>query len=94
MVDVGDKASTEREAVAAATIQIAPSAMETVRQGRVEKGNVVETARLAGIMAAKKTAELIPLCHPLALHHVEVKVTDVGSGFDITARVDAPSHAE
>jgi len=87
MVDVGDKASTERQAVAAGTIQIAPTAMETVRQGRVEKGNVVETARLAGIMAAKKTSELIPLCHPLALHHVDVEVTDVGSGFDITARV-------
>ena len=89
MVDVGDKEPTTREAVAAGTIQISPQAMQQVREGRTAKGNVVETARLAGVMAAKKTAELIPLCHPLALDHVDVEITESDRGFEIRARVRA-----
>jgi len=58
-----------------------------VRQGRLAKGNVLETARLAGIMAAKRTAELVPLCHSLPLEHVEIEIRDIGSGFEIEASV-------
>jgi cyclic pyranopterin phosphate synthase len=87
MVDVGDKELTSREAVAAGTIRISPEAMQQVREGRTAKGNVVETARLAGVMAAKKTAELIPLCHPLLLEHVDVEITESDHGFEIRARV-------
>ena len=87
MVDVSRKASTKREAVAAGTISIAPEAMELVRKGRIAKGNVVETARLAGIMAAKRTSELVPLCHPLPIDHIEVDVGESGEGFEIRARV-------
>jgi cyclic pyranopterin phosphate synthase len=87
MVDVNRKASTKREAVAAGNIRIAPEAMELVRKGRIAKGNVVETARLAGIMAAKKTSELVPLCHPLPVDHIEIDVDDSEDGFEIRARV-------
>jgi len=87
MVDVGDKNETRREALAAGTIRIAPDAMQQVREGRTRKGNVVETARLAGIMAAKKTSELIPLCHPLPLDHVDIEITETDGGLEIRARV-------
>lgn len=87
MVDVGDKDQTRREALAAGTIRIAPEAMRQVREGRTRKGNVVETARLAGIMAAKRTSELIPLCHTLPLDHVDVEITQSDGGFEIRARV-------
>jgi len=87
MVDVGDKNETGREALAAGTIRIAPDAMQQVREGRTRKGNVVETARLAGIMAAKKTSELIPLCHPLPLDHVDIEITETDGGLEIRARV-------
>lgn len=87
MVDVGDKAVSKRRAVAAARVQVSKTAMDEVRAGRITKGNVVETARLAGIQAAKKTAELIPLCHTLPLDHVAIEIRDVGTGFDIEAEV-------
>jgi len=87
MVDVGDKSVSQRQAVAAGRIRISPQAMEEVRQGRLAKGNVLETARLAGIMAAKRTAELVPLCHSLPLEHVEIEIRDIGSGFEIEASV-------
>jgi cyclic pyranopterin phosphate synthase len=87
MVDVGRKDSTERVAVAAGIIRVAPEAMERVREGRIAKGNVIETARLAGIMAAKKTSDLVPLCHPLAIDHIDIDVKDIGEGFEIRARV-------
>ncbi len=86
MVDVSRKASTRRQAIATGKIQVAPEAMETVRAGQIAKGNVVETARLAGIMAAKRTSELIPLCHPLPLDHIDIAIVDVGTGFEIEAR--------
>ncbi|MFC3174279.1 cyclic pyranopterin monophosphate synthase MoaC [Novosphingobium bradum] len=70
MVDVGGKAETIREAVATGRIRMSPAALSAIRDGEVPKGDVLAAARIAGIMAAKKTAELIPLCHPLALTSV------------------------
>jgi cyclic pyranopterin phosphate synthase len=87
MVDVGDKAVTARLAVARGRIRIAPEAMALARSNALAKGGVVEVARIAGIMAAKRTAETIPLCHPLALSHVDVELTAAADGFDIEARV-------
>lgn len=72
MVDVGSKAETKRVAVAAGRIRMSPEALAAIRDGDVPKGDVLAAARIAGIMAAKKTAELIPLCHPLALDAVTV----------------------
>lgn len=72
MVDVSAKDVTEREAVAEAIVVLSPEAFATVREGNAPKGDVLATARIAGIMAAKKTAELIPLCHPLALSKADV----------------------
>lgn len=87
MVDVSDKSETAREAVAAGRIRVSPKAMAAVAGGRSAKGNVIETARLAGILAAKKTAELIPLCHPLSIEHIEVAIEASEDGFEIEARV-------
>jgi cyclic pyranopterin phosphate synthase len=87
MVDVSVKPVTVREAVARGRITIAPAAMRLVRAGRLEKGGVVEVARLAGILAAKRTAETIPLCHPLALAYVDVELAPRRDGFVIEARV-------
>lgn len=72
MVDVGDKPATARIAVARAAVRMAPETLALVREGRAAKGDVLAVARLAGIMAAKRTADLIPLCHPLPLTRVEV----------------------
>ena len=72
MVDVGGKAETARVAIASGRIQMSPEALTAIRQGDVPKGDVLAAARIAGIMAAKKTAELIPLCHPLALDSVGI----------------------
>jgi cyclic pyranopterin monophosphate synthase len=73
MVDVGDKNVTERIAKATATITMQPETLALIQDGKAKKGDVLGVARLAGIMAAKKTADLIPLCHPLALSHVGVE---------------------
>jgi cyclic pyranopterin monophosphate synthase len=75
MVDVSDKPATERIAVAEAIIQISQETFDLVIAGEIKKGDVLATARIAGIMAAKKTSELIPLCHPLMLSHVGVEFT-------------------
>jgi cyclic pyranopterin phosphate synthase len=72
MVDVSAKPVTSREAVARGEIHLSPGTLDLIESQSIAKGNVVATARLAGIMAAKKTGELIPLCHPLALSHCEV----------------------
>ena len=72
MVDIGGKAETHRVAVAEGCIRMNPAALAAIRNGTVPKGDVLAAARIAGIMAAKKTAELIPLCHPLALTSVTV----------------------
>ena len=73
MVDVGEKPQTRRRAVAAGSISMLPETLDMILQGSHKKGDVLGIARIAGIMAAKKTAELIPLCHPLALTRVTVE---------------------
>ncbi|NJL88006.1 MAG: cyclic pyranopterin monophosphate synthase MoaC [Leptolyngbyaceae cyanobacterium SM1_1_3] len=75
MVDVSAKAPTVRRAIAAATLKMQPETLATIEAGNVPKGDVIGTARLAGIMAAKQTANLIPLCHPLPIQKVEVQIT-------------------
>jgi cyclic pyranopterin phosphate synthase len=87
MVDVGDKAVTDREAVARGSIVMSKDARRLIQSGDNKKGDPIQAARLAGIMAAKKTSELIPLCHPLNLSHVSVDLTPNKKGYDIEARV-------
>ncbi len=87
MVDVSDKAVTTREAVARGRITMSRLALRQIRAGTVKKGDPLQTARLAGIMAAKRTSDVIPLCHPLVLSHVEVELRPVRDGYDILARV-------
>jgi cyclic pyranopterin monophosphate synthase len=87
MVDVGAKAVTLREAVAHGSITMSREALRLIRTGRVKKGDPLQTARLAGILAAKQTSALIPLCHPLPLTGVDVELTARSRGYDIEARV-------
>ena len=87
MVDVGDKAVTAREAWAQGTVTMSPAALRAIRTKTVAKGDVLQVARLAGILAAKQTASLIPLCHPLPLSHIQVDLTPIRQGFRIDARV-------
>ena len=75
MVDVSDKDITDRTATAHGTVLMAPETLKLVIDGTVKKGDVISVARLAGIMAAKRTSDLIPLCHPLALNKVDVDLT-------------------
>lgn len=72
MVDVGDKDTTDRRAVAHATVEMRAETLALIRDNGLKKGDVLGTARLAGVMGAKRTSDLIPLCHPLALTHVDV----------------------
>lgn len=74
MVDVGDKAITHRTAITEGIIEMQPETLQLIIHGEHKKGDVLAIARIAGIMASKKTADLIPLCHPLALTHVEVNL--------------------
>ncbi len=87
MVDVGGKADTERVAVAAGEVRMRAETLAAIRAGQIKKGDVLTTAQLAGVMAAKRTSDLIPLCHPLALTHVEVicELRDELPGVAITA---------
>jgi cyclic pyranopterin monophosphate synthase len=89
MVDVSGKAVTERVAVAEGKVIMQPTTLDIVRQGDAKKGDVLGIARVAGVMAAKRTHELIPLCHPLALSQIEVDATPDAKlpGIKITARV-------
>src|SRR5271155_3317290 len=89
MVDVSGKAVTEREAVAAGCVIMQAATLDIVRKGDAKKGDVLGTARIAGIMAAKRTHELIPLCHPLAISQVEVELTPDTKlpGIEVRARV-------
>ncbi len=87
MVDVGDKPVTTREAVARGSIAMSAVARKLIRSGAVKKGDPLQAARLAGIMAAKKTSELIPLCHPLVLSHVSIELTPTRAGYAIEGRV-------
>ena len=97
MVDVGDKAVSARLAVAAATVVMRPATLRLITQGRLPKGDVLAVARLAGITAAKRTADLIPLCHPLALSHVDVQLTPRARGrlaIETTVRLEGRTGAE
>jgi cyclic pyranopterin phosphate synthase len=83
MVDVGAKQVTDRRAVARARVRVSPETMAAIRRGDAPKGDVVGTARIAGIQAAKRTAELIPLCHPLPLSFVDVRISLQGELVEI-----------
>jgi cyclic pyranopterin phosphate synthase len=88
MVDVAAKAETHRRAVAAALIRMKPETLAMIVEGRAPKGDVFAVARIAGIMAAKRTSDLIPLCHPLSLTHASVELEPVAEGVRITATVE------
>jgi cyclic pyranopterin phosphate synthase len=87
MVDVAAKPATHRVAVARGRIEMLAATLAIIQQGTVKKGDVLGIARIAGIQGAKKTSELIPLCHPLALSKVEVRVEPGDGGLVVTARV-------
>ena len=87
MVDVGAKPATAREAVARGSITMSAAALKLIRSGEVAKGDPLQAAKLAGILAAKQTSSLIPLGHPLPLTHVSVDLTPVKTGYAIEARV-------
>ena len=96
MVDVSEKPPTERVAVAEGHVRMRPATLALVRSGDAKKGDVLGAARLAGIMAAKRTHELIPLCHPLALSKVAVELTPNRSGIRVraTVKVTGPTGVE
>ena len=87
MVDVGDKPVTDREAVACGEITMSRATLKAIREGAAAKGDPLQTARLAAIMAAKQTAAIIPLCHALPLTHVDVDLIPTSRGYRIEARV-------
>jgi molybdenum cofactor biosynthesis protein MoaC len=90
MVDIGDKAVTRRRAVAEATVLASPETIAALLEGSGKKGDALATARIAGIMGAKKTSELIPLCHPLALTKVTIEIEPLreGHGLHVTAAAE------
>jgi len=87
MVDVSSKPETQRRAVAKGTVSMKPATLALIKQGKTKKGEVLATAQLAGIMAAKKTPELIPLCHPILIDEVKVefKLDETNSAIEITS---------
>ncbi len=89
MVDVGEKPDTERIAIARGEVRMRPETLQIIRAGNLKKGDVLAVAQVAGVMAAKRTAELIPLCHPLPLTHilVDLALDDSLPGVQITASV-------
>ncbi|PWG63205.1 cyclic pyranopterin monophosphate synthase MoaC [Sediminicurvatus halobius] len=90
VVDVGDKARTHRVAIASGRITMAPETLAALRAGDLKKGDALAVARIAGLMAAKRTSELVPLCHPLALTHIEVALTpdEAAGGVRCEARAE------
>nr|WP_041756724.1 cyclic pyranopterin monophosphate synthase MoaC [Bradyrhizobium sp. ORS 278] len=98
MVDVSDKAATERTATAEGRVVMSPATLDLIVSGNAKKGDVLGTARIAGIMAAKRTSELIPLCHPLALSKVTVDITTdaalPGCIVSATVKVTGPTGVE
>jgi cyclic pyranopterin phosphate synthase len=89
MIDVGRKRTTLRKAKARGFIRLLPGTVARIREGRIPKGDVLTVARLAGIMAAKRASDIVPLCHPLLLNAVEMDVTVVRGGVEIVASVAA-----
>ncbi|MFT7625239.1 MAG: cyclic pyranopterin phosphate synthase [Myxococcota bacterium] len=94
MVNVGAKPSTDRLAVACATIVMAPETLRLIRDNQLAKGDVLGVARLAGIMGAKRTADLIPLCHPLGLDHVDIDLQLADDPPRIEIRATASCHGK
>jgi cyclic pyranopterin phosphate synthase len=96
MVDTSDKATTTRQATASAQVLMSPETVAAVREHRTPKGDPLEAARLAGIMGAKRTAELIPLCHPLPLTHVDVqaRIEEYGIYLESTVSTNAQTGVE
>lgn len=96
MVDVSEKAPTARQAIAKGHIALSAEARDAIRAKKLKKGDPLSVARLAGVMAAKRTSDLIPLCHPLQLTHVDVELDAVKDGYDITAtvRTNGPTGVE
>jgi cyclic pyranopterin phosphate synthase len=96
MVDVGDKPVTTRTAVASGFVRMSPATVEAIREHRTPKGDPLEVAKIAGLMGAKKTAELIPLCHPLGLTSADLEFEVRNDGISITAtvRTDAKTGVE
>jgi cyclic pyranopterin monophosphate synthase len=96
MVDVGDKPETTRTAVASGFVHMSPATIEAIRKHRTPKGDPLEVARIAGIMAAKRTSELIPLCHPLPLNQadVQLEIRDDGIAVTATARTHSKTGVE
>jgi cyclic pyranopterin monophosphate synthase len=88
MVDVSDKSATKRRAVARATVRTTAEVTAAISDGSMKKGDVLAVARIAGIQAAKRTSDLIPLCHPLAITKVSVDLTVNGTSIDIEATVE------
>jgi cyclic pyranopterin monophosphate synthase len=88
MVDVGDKAETKRRAVATGRIRMLPETASMIREGRAAKGDVLAVAQVAAIMAAKKTSDIIPMCHPLLLTKIEASFTVTESTVEISATVE------
>ncbi|MFT6659681.1 cyclic pyranopterin monophosphate synthase MoaC [Maritalea sp.] len=89
MVDVGGKIVTQRQAVATSRISMSQAAFDAVKSGNLKKGDAIGVARVAGIMAAKNTSQMIPLCHPLALTKIEISITpdDATNSFEVSALV-------
>lgn len=88
IVDIGDKAVTRRRAVATARLEAKPETVELILGGQLKKGDALAVARIAGIMAAKKTSELIPLCHPIPLTSVSVEIVGDGPALLVTATAE------
>jgi cyclic pyranopterin phosphate synthase len=88
MVDVAAKQVTHRRAVATATVRMRPETLAMIVEGRAPKGDVFAVARVAGIMAAKRTSDLVPLCHPLSLTHASVELEPIEAGVRVTAAVE------
>jgi cyclic pyranopterin monophosphate synthase len=98
MVDISDKAVTQRSATARGRVRCSAEAAQRIADDAIAKGSVLDTARLAGIMGAKRTSDLIPLCHPLALRHIDVDLqvdlSDPGIAIEATARVEGATGVE
>jgi cyclic pyranopterin monophosphate synthase len=94
MVDVGEKTTTHRIAIAEGRIEMLPATLDKIQQGSHKKGDVLGIARIAGIMAAKKTADLIPLCHPLALTRVNIELTPDTSSSTVHCLAQVETHGQ
>jgi cyclic pyranopterin phosphate synthase len=94
MIDVGDKAITQRTAITEGYIEMQPETLQLIIKGEHKKGDVLAIARIAGIMASKKTADLIPLCHPLSLTHVEINLTAEANNNRVRCQTTVKTHGQ